>query len=55
MNKNVQDYINYDKKLEESKKREYYRETVKKRNIDLIEEKKNRTIWKLEKIELKAN
>jgi hypothetical protein len=39
--------------LEASKRKEYYRESVKKRNLDYIEEKKNRTLWKLEKIELK--
>ena len=50
--KEIEDYYQYQKKLEESKRKDYYRENVKKRNQDLIEEKKSKTLWKLEKIAL---
>jgi hypothetical protein len=40
--------------LDEIKKKEFYRDTVRKRNNDIIEEKKNKTLWKLEKITVKG-
>ena len=38
--------------MEEIKKKEFYRDAVKKRNNEIIEEKKNKTLWRLDKIQL---
>jgi hypothetical protein len=43
-------FLNHQKKLEDIKKKEFYRDTVRKRNNDILEEKKNKTLWRLEKI-----
>jgi hypothetical protein len=45
--------MEHQKRLEEIKKKEFYRDAVKKRNNDILEEKKNKTLWRLEKIDLK--
>ena len=45
--------MDYEKRLAEIRKKEYYREAVKRRNMEILEEKKNKTLWKLEKIDLK--
>lgn len=42
-------------KIEKIKRKEFYRDIVKKRNHDVIEEKKNKTLWRLEKISLRSN
>lgn len=42
-------------RIESLKKKEFYRDAVKKRNFDILEEKKSKTLWKLEKIELKGS
>ena len=44
----------HQRKLEDIKKKEFYRDAVKQRNNELIEEKKNRTLWRLEKIDVKS-
>jgi hypothetical protein len=46
--------LDYQKQLDDIKKKEMYREVVKKRNLDLIDDKKNRTLWRLEKIDMKG-
>ena len=46
--------MDHQKKLDEIKKKEFYRDTVKQRNNELIEEKKNKALWKLEKIEMRS-
>jgi len=38
------------RKMEEIKKKEFYREAVKQRKDEMVEEKKNKTLWHLEKI-----
>lgn len=40
--------------MDDIKKKEFYRDVVRKRNNDIIEEKKNKTLWKLEKITIKG-
>lgn len=47
-------FMDHSKKLDEIKKKQYYRENVIKRNNEIVEEKKNKTLWRLEKIDLKA-
>lgn len=44
----------HQKRLEEIKKKEFYRDAVRRRNADIIDEKKNKTLWKLEKINVKG-
>lgn len=45
--------MEHQRRLDDIKKKNYYRESVMKRNTDLVEDKKSRTLWKLEKIELR--
>lgn len=45
--------MDHEKRLEEIKRQNYYRENVKRRNVDILEEKKSKAIWRLEKIDLK--
>lgn len=47
--------MDHSKKLDAIKKKQYYRENVLKRNNEIIEEKKTKTLWKLEKIALRGN
>jgi hypothetical protein len=42
------------KKLEEIKRKEFYRDAVKQRNNELVDEKKGKALWRLEKIEMKS-
>eukprot|EP00347_Sterkiella_histriomuscorum_P019451 403341581 len=48
-------FMDHQKRLDEIKKQNYYRESVKKRNFDNVEDKKGRTLWKLEKIDLRSS
>lgn len=47
--------MNHKRKLDEITKKEFYRDVVKQRNNQMIEEKKNKTLWRLEKIEPKGS
>lgn len=51
----VQQTAMHNKKIEDIKRKQFYRDTVVQRNATLLEEKKNKTLWKLEKIELKSS
>lgn len=51
----VDQFMDHHRRLDEIKKQNYYRASVKKRNNDYIEDKKSKTIWKLEKIELRGS
>lgn len=48
-------FAEHQRRLDDIKKKNYYRESVMKRNNDYIEDKKSRTLWKLEKIELRGS
>ena len=52
--RHIENAREHDRRLDEMKKREFYRDTVKMRNQDIMEQKKAKTLWKLEKMELKA-
>lgn len=43
------------RRIEDLKKKENYREIVKKRNNLYLEEKKNKTLWRLEKLDIKSS
>ena len=45
----------HQRRLDDIRKQNYYREAVKKRSLDLVEEKKNKALWRLEKIEVKQS
>lgn len=51
--KAYEEALDHQKRLEEIKKKEFYRDAVKKRNNDILEERKQKTLWRLEKLELK--
>lgn len=50
----LQDVDYFNKKLQDIKKKEYYSQVVKKKNMEIMEEKKNKTLWRLEKIDLRT-
>ena len=50
----LQDVDYFNKKLQDIKKKEYYSQVVKKKNMEIMEEKKNKTLWRLEKIDLRS-
>ena len=52
--KHLREYFDHQKRLEDIKKKEFYRDSVKQRNNELLEEKKNKTLWRLEKIDMKS-
>jgi hypothetical protein len=52
--KTLREHLDHQKRLEEIKKKEFYRDAVKQRNNEFIEEKKSKTLWKLEKIEMRS-
>ena len=50
--KELEELEEHMKKMQRIKKKEYYREAVKKKNMEILEEKKNKTLWRLEKIDM---
>lgn len=53
MTRRMKEQEEYQKRLYDIKRKEFYRDSVIKRNNDIIEERKNKTLWRLERIDLK--
>lgn len=51
----MQQTLDHHKKMDDIKRKQYYRDSVIQRNAMIEEDKKNKTLWKLEKIELKSS